>query len=202
MLLVKISKFILIAVLAALISIFLSDSYISSYSKQTFDEIDALEAYEVGLVLGTSKYTRSGHKNLFYAYRLQSALELYHAGKIRRIIVSGDNATQAYNEPRMMYQDLVAGGVAAADIYMDFAGFRTLDSVVRAKKIFNQNRILIISQQFHNERALFIADQHNMEAAAYNAPSVSYSFAPKTYLREKLARCKALIDIYILNKKP
>jgi len=183
-------------------SVLFVDSYINSYKSYSTNNIEDLPDHKVGLVLGTSKYTSFGTVNLFYKYRLESTIELYRNGVIKKVLVSGDNGTESYNEPRMFYQDLVAAGIPAKDIVLDYAGFRTLDSVVRAKKIFNQERLIIISQQFHNERALFLARKNGINAIAYNAKSVNFSFSPKTFLREKLARVKAVLDYYVLNTQP
>lgn len=188
--------------IGTLLVILLIDSYISSYSKYTFHSAENIENHYVGLVLGTSKYTSHNTVNLFYKYRLDAAVELYKKGVICKVLVSGDNGTHAYNEPRNFYNDLVKNGVDPNDIVLDFAGFRTLDSVVRSKKVFQQDKILIISQQFHNERALFLAHNNNLDAHAFNAKAVKYSFSPKTYIREKLARVKAFLDVYILDTQP
>ncbi len=180
----------------------IADAYIRSFQQYSADDAELFDQHQVGLVLGTSKYTRFGTINLFYKYRIESTVELYKKGIIKKVLVSGDNGTLAYNEPRMIFEDLVEQGIPSKDIYLDFAGFRTLDSVIRAKKIFNQQKLIIISQQFHNERALFIARKNGMDAVAYNAKSVDFAFSPKTYMREKLARVKALLDYYILDTQP
>ena len=87
-------------------------------------------------------------------------MELFQAGKISRILVSGDNRRMNYNEPVEMRKALIAHGIPDSVIVMDFAGIRTLDSVIRAKKVFGQDRFTIISQRFHNERALYIAGRN------------------------------------------
>ncbi len=179
-----------------------SDLYVSSFQKYTETDINKVEDFKVGLVLGTSKYTSQGRINLFYKYRLQAATELYNSGKICKILVSGDNGNYSYNEPRMMFQDLVDAGIPSSDIFLDYAGFRTFDSVIRANKVFNQTSFLIISQQFHNERAVFIAKKNGINAKAYNAKGVSFKFSPKTVIREKLARVKAVLDVHLLGTSP
>ncbi len=195
-------KLSLLGCLALVAMVAFCDSHISSYSAYSFDEISKVDRMKVGLVLGTSKYTAGGRENIFYRNRMDAAIDLYTSCKIEKIIVSGDNGTHAYNEPRMMFQDLVKAGIPAENIYLDYAGFRTLDSVVRAHKIFNQSSFLIISQSFHNERALFIARSKGIEASAFNARAVSFGLSPKTYVREKLARVKAVLDIYLLGTSP
>ena len=194
--------FFAIGFTAGCILIFFCDHLISSYGKYSFDESKTKLSSRVGLVLGTSKYTRQGTVNLFYKYRLESAIQLYESCTIEKILVSGDNGSYSYNEPIMFYKDLVEAGIPKEDIYLDYAGFRTFDSVVRAKEVFQQNQFLVISQRFHNERALFIARQYGIEAYAYNAPNVSFNTSPKTYIREKLARVKAVLDVYILGTQP
>ena len=121
------------------------------------DDIEKLPNQKVGLLLGTSKTLPNGYKNYYFYYRIDAAEKLYKSGKIEYIIVSGDNSRKDYNEPEDMKNELINRGVPADKIYEDFAGFRTLDSVVRAKEIFGQNSYIIISQKFHNERAVYLA---------------------------------------------
>jgi len=167
-----------------------------------FSEIKEVPHNEIGLLLGTSKFLKNGNVNPYYQNRINTAVKLYYAGKIDIIIVSGDNSTKYYNEPITMKKDLMHMGIPSNAIVMDFAGFRTLDSVVRARKVFAQKKFTIISQKFHNERALFIARNQNIEAIAFNAGDVSFSKGLKTMARESLARVKAVIDIFIINKQP
>jgi SanA protein len=158
---------------------------------------------EIGLLLGTVRDAKGGIENPFFHYRISAAAELWKEGKIKHIIVSGDNHVSGYDEPTDMMLALIEEGVPANCITMDYAGFRTLDSVVRCKKIFGQNKFTIISQEFHNERALFIANNtEGIEAVAYNAKAVPFSFHPKTFLREYIARVKCVMDVFVLNTKP
>jgi len=156
---------------------------------------------DVGLLLGTAKYLGNGYKNLYYTYRISAAIRLYKAGKIKYILVSGDNGNKNYDEPTDIKKDLIAGGVPAGRIYLDYAGFRTLDSVIRCKIIFGQNSITVISQQFHNERAIFIANRNGMEAVGYNAKDVSAKYGFKVKVRERFARVKMVLDL-IFGKEP
>ena len=134
-----------------------TDDYVTS-------SINKLPNEKVGLVLGTSKSLKNGNKNPYFFYRIEAAEELFKSGKIDYIIVSGDNSSQYYNEPEDMQTELVARGIPKTKIFLDFAGLRTLDSVVRAKEIFGQTSYLIISQRFHNERAVFLAQKKGIEA--------------------------------------
>lgn len=156
----------------------------------------------VALVLGCSPRLADGRHNLFFGRRIQAAAELYHAGKARALIVSGDNSTKHYDEPTAMKEALIHAGVPAAAIYCDYAGFRTLDSVVRAHAIFGQRQFIIVSQRFHNERAVFLARQHGLVAHGFDAPAVSRRTAPTTHLREYLARVKAVLDVTLLRTRP
>ncbi|MCB0735751.1 MAG: YdcF family protein [Bacteroidetes bacterium] len=180
----------------------LADTWVSNQAHDaTFNQLDQLPANRVGLLLGTSKYGAGGGINTYYRNRLNAAFELYMSGKIDYILVSGDNGTIYYNEPTTMKKDLVAMGIPEDHIYLDYAGFRTLDSVVRSKSVFGQTSITIISQRFHNERALVLAKMNDIEAVAYNAKDVGFRFGFKTQLREKLARVKLIIDL-VTFKQP
>ncbi len=175
---------------------FMANHYITCKAKPYhFSDSRQLPKNKVGLVLGTSKYTTNGRINLYYKHRLEAAYRLYKMGKIQYILISGDNSKINYDEPTDFKNDLIKKGVPKAHIVLDYAGFRTLDTVIRAKAIFNLSAVTIISQQFHNERALFLARQHHINAIAYNAKGVSKRYGLKTQLREYLARTKAILDI-------
>lgn len=160
------------------------------------------EGNEVALILGTSRYTTRGTTNLYFKYRIEAAAELYHSGKVKHIIVSGDNSVKEYNEPKQMLQALIQKGVPENAITLDFAGFRTLDSVVRCKKVFGQNKFIIVSQRFHTERALFIAHEYKIDAIGFAAQDPPKKYSTKTNLREYFAKTKAVIDLYVIHKKP
>ena len=98
-----------------------------------------------------------GSPNPFFEKRIETAAELYRIGKIDHFILSGDNRSMYYNEPMAMLKALLKKGVPASAITLDYAGLRTLDSIVRCKQIFGQNKIIIITQPFHSYRALFIS---------------------------------------------
>ncbi|NTS41905.1 YdcF family protein [Flavisolibacter sp. BT320] len=166
-----------------------------------FSAVEAVPANHVGLLLGTGKYLGSGAINPYYQYRVEAAAKLLADGKINYLVISGDNSRKAYNEPEMMRADLVAAGIDSSRIFLDFAGFRTFDSMVRLREIFSQQCVTVISQKFHNERALFIAQKEGIAAIGFNAKDVSASAGFKTQLREKLARVKVFID-YLLATEP
>jgi SanA protein len=178
-----------------------SDAWVRRSSVYCHRQLEAVPAMPVALVLGCSPRVH-GSPNLFYTHRMDAAAALYQAGKVKAFIVSGDNATHQYDEPTAMKADLVARGIPAEIIYCDYAGFRTLDSVLRAQSIFGQKRFLIVSQHFHNERAIFLARQHGLAPEAFDAQDVPRRFALTTYLREYLARVQAVLDVTLLQTQP
>lgn len=166
------------------------------------DAADTIPSCDVALVLGCSRYLENGRDNLFFKYRIASAAELYHAGKVEFLLVSGDNHVEAYDEPTDMKQALIELRVPANKIVCDYAGFSTLDSVVRAKEIFGQKEIIVVSQEFHNRRAIFIGRSKGVDIYGYNATNVSGHGSFRTMIREELARVKTVLDIWLLNRSP
>ncbi|AFM04059.1 uncharacterized membrane protein [Bernardetia litoralis DSM 6794] len=184
------------------ISIVVANYLVVSKAKNSlFENVKTIPYKKVGLVLGTSKKASNGYLNHYFKYRIEATVKLYRAKKIKYILVSGDNSRKGYNEPEDMKNALIARGIPASRIFMDFAGFRTLDSVVRAKEVFGQNSFTVISQKFHNERAVYLASLEGMEVIAFNAKDVNKKYGIKTQIREKLARVKVFID-YLTGKEP
>ena len=179
-----------------------SEWTVSDTRHYTYDDVDAVPYNRVALVLGTSKYLIGGSSNHYFKYRIKAAAELYNNGKVDYILVSGDNATVQYNEPRQMRRALIQAGIPAKVIYSDYAGFRTLDSIVRAKEVFGQAHFTVVSQAFHNERAIFIARHFGIEAVGFNAKDPSAYQGIKTRVREVFARLMGLLDLYVLDKGP
>ncbi len=175
---------------------------VSRCGEAVYHDPAAIPAREYGLLLGTVKMLGS-YQNLFYTYRIKAAAELYHAGKIRKIIVSGDNSRKDYDEPSDMRQSLMEAGIPAENILCDYAGFRTLDSVVRAENVFRVKEYTVISQGFHCERAIFLARKYGHDAAGYAAkdPQLNHKRV-KVYIREAFARLLAWLDVNILMRKP
>lgn len=161
-----------------------------------------LQKNGVALVLGTSHRMISGVPNPFFENRISTAADLYKNGKVVHFILSGDNSTRYYNEPSEMKKALMKKGVPATAITLDFAGLRTLDSIVRCKEIFGQSTIIIITQPFHSYRALFISNYYHMDAVALVAKEPSQDIAAQVYFREYLARTKAILDLYVLGTAP
>jgi len=194
--------FLILFVITVGAIIFCNIWIIQRTKKQIYSDVSLIPENKVGLVLGTSKYFSNGHGNLFFKYRIAAAVELFKAKKIQHIIVSGDNHVEYYNEAADMKKALLEQGVPDSCITLDYAGFRTLDSVVRCKKVFGQDKFTIISQEFHNQRALFISNHYDIEAIAFNAQNVPEELSLSTTLREYFAKFKAVLDIYILHEEP
>ena len=141
-------------------------------------------------------------QNPYFTYRIQAATELYNAGKVKAFVVSGDNRRKDYNEAEDMRKALIEAGIPDNVIHCDYAGLRTLDSVVRMNKIFGQESFIIVSQKFHNERAIFLAQYYGYKTYGYNAKDLQLSrFSYRTKVREILARVKVFVDI-MTNKQP
>jgi SanA protein len=175
---------------------------IESTERNIFSTYERLPSNPVGLVLGTSSRLANGLPNTFFENRMKTAAELYHLRKIGHIIVSGDNRSRFYNEPLEMKNALIKLGVPDSAITLDYAGLRTLDSVIRSKEIFGQDHITIITQSFHSYRALFISNYFDIAAVALVVPEADLEPSVKGYVREYFARAKAILDLYVLKTSP
>lgn len=175
---------------------------IKSTEEKVFWDLTLLPDHRIALVLGTSYRSVGGGPNPFFQNRIEMAATLYAMGKIDHFILSGDNSSKYYNEPMEMKKALIKKGVPASAITLDYAGLRTLDSVVRSKKIFGQNKITIITQPFHSYRALFISRYYDMDAVAMVAEDPEPEQTFKVRLREYFARTKAVLDLYIFKTDP
>ncbi|WP_207513992.1 SanA/YdcF family protein [Longitalea luteola] len=185
-----------------LVTIVLCNRIISDTAKgKLYTDIKTIPFNKTGLLLGTSKLLASGYPNLYYNYRIEAAVQLLRAGKIKYLVISGDNSRKEYSEPEDMRADLIAQGIDSSVIFLDYAGFRTFDSIVRLKEIFSQQSITVISQQFHNERALYMASREGIKAVGFNATDVNARQGMRVQLREKLARVKVFVD-YWFGTKP
>ncbi len=194
--------FLSTALLALVLVIVAANLTISmSVREKTFNAVGDIPANQVGLVLGTAKMLMEGGANPYYTHRINATIALYNAGKINFVLVSGDNGSIYYNEPNTIKKDLIEGGIPSDKIFLDYAGFRTLDSIVRAKYIFGLESVTIISQKFHNERAIYLADKKRLKAIGFNAKGISGKEGIRVKFREYFARVKVFIDL-ILNTQP
>ena len=189
---IALSFFMLMGILLANIWI------VFSTENKNFYILQDMPSNDVGLVLGTSKAVHGGKENMFFKYRMEAAARLYKEGKVKFLILSGNHDSVFYNEPNDMKKALMSLGVPENVMTLDFAGFRTYDSIIRCKEVFNQHKFTIISQPTHNARALFLANQLGIDAVAFAAQDVPSGY--KTYLREYLARPKAILDVYLLDR--
>ncbi len=172
------------------------------YAQYTSDSISRLHPTYCAILLGTSKWVKGGRRNLYYQYRIIAAVELYKSGLCKKIIVSGDNSTMHYNEPITMRRDLIKMGVNEEDVICDYAGFRTLDSILRFKEIFGQTQGIVVSQKFHNTRAVYIGRAHGIELYGYNAQDVIQHSGFKTKLREFFSKAMCVLDVELLHTEP
>ena len=182
--------------------IWLCSYLIVSYAEdRTYSSIYDIPHNRVGVILGTSKSLRTGAPNPYFIYRIEAAAALYHVGKIDKLVISGDNSDKYYNEPRDMKKALMAKGISEDNLFIDAAGLRTLDSMVRMKEIFQQTTFTVISQKFHNERAIYLGRAFSLDVIGFNAEDVGVVRGFKVQTREKLARVKVFLDI-MFNKQP
>lgn len=198
----RLAKYVVYLLVVASLFIIAIDRYVSwSSSDRVYSEIEQLPDYDVALVLGTSKYLGK-ILNDYYTNRINAAIELYNEGKVDAFLVSGDNAHRSYNEPWTMKRDLLKAGVPEDSIHLDYAGFRTLDSIVRSKEIFDADEFIVVTQRFHCERALFIANYYDIHAVCLAVPGPAQQSGMQIRFREVFARVKAILDLYILETKP
>ena len=173
---------------------------------KVFSDIDSIKYNKVGLLLGTTPQARIGRiTNAFFTYRIDAAEELYKAGKIEKILISGDeNSLDGINEPECMRDSLVARGVPERAIILDGKGYRTINSVINANKVYGLKSFTIISQKFHNERAIYQAEHLGLDVEniqAYNAKDPKSRRAYLTTIREYFARVKMFMDLITYDDK-
>ena len=169
---------------------------------RTYSDVSSIPYRRVGILLGCAPQLSDGSGNLFFRYRIAAAAQLFKAQKIDYVIASGDNGRHGYDEPTHMRNALVAAGVPWERVYCDYAGFRTLDSVVRAREVFGQSNVTVISQEFHNQRAIYIARSKGIDALGFNARDVDSYNSFSTLLREQFARVKTVLDVWLLGTGP
>jgi SanA protein len=192
----KLLRIGIVLVLVPLLALVICNFLINSFAEgKTYNSTSQIPKNQVGLILGTSKKIIGGQPNPYYENRISATVALYNANKINFILVSGDNGSIYYNEPNTMKKDLVAKGIPEEHIFLDYAGFRTLDSMVRAKEVFGLTQVTIISQKFHNERAIYIAEKKGLKAIGFNATDIAFESGLRVQLREYFARVKVFLDL-------
>ena len=191
---------LVLTIICMLLMLICNQVVVKNAKGKAFSDIDSIEYNKVGLLLGTTPQARIGRiTNYFFIYRIDAAEELYRAGKIEKILISGDeNSLDGINEPECMRDSLVARGVPASDIILDGKGYRTINSVINANKVYGLKSFTIISQKFHNERAIYQAEHLGLDVKdiqAYNAEMPKSRRAFITTIREYFARVKMFIDL-------
>lgn len=195
----KVAKWFIALGFCVLIGVLLANFWIVfSTEEKNYYTVNAMPSNDVGLVLGTTKSIHGGKENMFFRYRMEAAARLFREGKVKFLILSGNHDSVFYNEPNDMKKALMSLGVPENVMTLDFAGFRTYDSIIRCKEVFNQTKFTIISQPTHNARALFLAHELGIDAVAFAAQDVPSGY--KTYIREYFARPKAILDVYLLDR--
>lgn len=199
----KLARILASIAVGVLLIIAISNAWIIESTKgNIYYSIDNLPVKNVALVLGTSDKLMSGENNPFFQTRINMAANLYKSGKVKHLLLSGDNRSKYYNEPQKMKNALKDMGIPDEAITLDFAGLRTLDSIVRCKEIFGLDDVIIVTQKFHCYRALFLSKYYGLDAVGMSTDAVPKSMAFKTVLREIFARTVAIWDTYIINKSP
>lgn len=192
----KITRLTLLILGLSLVALILSNYIINSFAEgKTYSSVSKTPKNKVGLILGTSKKLKGGAPNPYYSNRISATVTLFKASKIEYVLVSGDNGSVYYNEPTTMKKDLISAGIPEERIFLDYAGFRTLDSVFRAKIVFGLQEVTIISQKFHNERAIYLAARKGLNAIGYNAKDIPLEAGLKIQFREYFARVKVFLDL-------
>jgi SanA protein len=191
-------RWLALAVFAVGMVVLLTNRWVlNSTDSYIYHDWALLPDNDTGVVLGTSPYSRSGETNSEFNGRIQAAAELYKFGKVKHLIVSGANPDSTYNEPRAMLRELIKAGVPESAVTMDFAGFRTYDSVVRAHAIFGLRRFTIVTQRYHAYRAVFIGKKRGLSVVAYVARARSDgAYGLRNPPREIFARVKAVYDVF------
>lgn len=193
----SIAILVILAIIVALCNI----SVDRNAEGRTFSNINDVPTMQTALLLGTNPKTRDGKRpSSFYLARINATAELYKHGKFRQLIISGDKR-EGYDEPQTMRHDLIERGVPDSIIMMDGQGYRTLLSLRNSKQYFGIHDMIIISQKWHNERSIFLADKMNIKAVGYNADDVRHPRAIWTHIRELLARVKLFIDLYVTHRE-
>lgn len=197
-----IKKLLILLLLSAALLLLAANLAVNRTSISTTSVIADLPERHACLILGTSQYRADASPSLFFASRINAAAEVYRSGKCSLLVVSGRVKGETYNEPEAMKQSLVAKGVPESAIVCDYAGVRTLDSVIRFKRVFGQDSGIVISQQFHSERAIYIASHNGIALTGYNAQDVDFRRGFKARWREVFAKLLAVLDVYLLHTQP
>ncbi|MDN3525699.1 ElyC/SanA/YdcF family protein [Halomonas sabkhae] len=175
---------------------------LTSTSGRIETELAKCQPRQVGIIFGTSHWTRSGARNPHFEGRMRAAAGLIQERKVDHLLLSGDNSTRYYNEPITMWKDLLDRGVPESAMTLDYAGFSTFDTLIRARDVFTVQRALLVTQDWHLPRALFIADALGIEVQGCVAPTQPSDGTWRLRAREWLARVATLGDLYVWGREP
>lgn len=196
------SRFIFLTLILFFVGVIFGANFwvAKSSSGKIFRDVEKIPEKMVALVLGAG-IKKNGDLSDILRDRLDSALELFAARKIRRIIVSGDNSRENYDETDAMRDYLLESGIPPRAIFTDYAGFDTFDSIFRAREIFEVNEAILVSQEFHLPRAIFLAEKLGIDAVGFSANLQEYLNAKRMQFREIPANVKAVGNI-LFNSQP
>lgn len=194
----------LAALLLLAILLFIAGNFwvVATTARYIENELEECRPNNVAIVFGTSHWTRSGLRNPHFHARMRTSARLIEEQRVSHLLLSGDNRTQAYNEPRAMWRELYRRGVPAAQMTMDFAGFSTYDTLARSRDVFQLNEALLVTQSWHLPRAIFIARALDMDVAGCVAEEERVAGEWRLIVREWVARVATLGDLYIWGREP
>ncbi|MDZ7853520.1 MAG: ElyC/SanA/YdcF family protein [Halomonas sp.] len=191
-----------LALLAALLFVSANFYMLGRTKGKIEGELSRCGSETVGIVFGTSHWTRSGARNPHFEGRMNAAANLIQLGRVDHLLISGDNSTRYYNEPVSMWRDLRGRQVRDGDMTLDYAGFSTFDTLARARDVFGVERALLITQDWHLPRALFIGEALGLEVTGCAAPERAVAGIWRLKLREWVARVATLGDLYLWEREP
>lgn len=197
---IKAFKFIIGLHLVAILGLLIVDALTTYIVRdKVYTDMQQLPHREYAVVLGTAKFYSKDVPNEYYKYRLETATSLIQHNKVDKLLLSGDNKTPYYNEPKTMTNDLLKMGLSGNQIRQDYAGYSTFDSIIRAKQVYKLPPFTIVSQKFHCERALLVAKFRDIDAICYAAkyPEGAY----QVRIREIVAR-SAMVFRLLIGAEP
>jgi SanA protein len=190
----RLSKLALGGAAAIVLLVLFANVYVFSKGGDSTSEVSEVQPVEVAIVPG-ALVEPDGDMSAMLAARVEQASRLWHAGRVEKILVSGDHGAWVYDEPTTMRKALVRDGVAPAAVFEDHAGFDTWATMVRARSIFGVREAVVVTQGFHMSRALYLADEAGIDATGLTADTQSWGAqGRRSSVREVLSRVKAVAD--------
>jgi SanA protein len=190
------------AALSAVAALALRAEVRRQYADRVYDEVSEVPSMPGAIVFGAGYWASSGRLSDALADRMETAIDLYRAGKVNKLLLTGDNRFVDYNEPAAMAAYAQARGVPGQDLVLDYAGRRTYDSCYRADAIFGLERAVLVTQEFHLPRALFTCDRQGLDVVGIVADRHRYIRSPWYQLRELAALARAWLDVSVVKPLP